>query len=508
MQKLSIFFFIFILSNTNLISEPIKLTLKEALVTALKNNRNIRIEEFNVEKSGGEITKQKGLFDPLLRLESYYTEAEIPTASTFIDSGSINEEEFNISSGIVGRLPTGTFYNIADFSTTRLETDSPIQDLSPNWFTTLRFSIGQDLLRDFGLSVNLTGVINAKRSGEISINELIRVINDTFLSVEIDYWTLVATIENLELQHTALEVAKDLQRRNEIQVEVGVLPPVAVTQAKSEVAARRVDVLSAENLVDEISDRLKNKLLLPLAQNIVPVDTPEKEFKSFDENSVLKQSLSNRPEVKQALLNIDNTESTKKFYSNQRLPRLSVQGVLEFQGLSGEENENRLIFGNDDLDDGIPRRFSDFSDSIDQISDGDFITWSIVGVFSYPIFNWEARGEYVKARADYNRSIVEYDKIIDDINLEVRSALRGIENSQERIQAAEVSVELRNQVVINEEERLNVGIGTTREVLEAQRDLVDATSSQIRAIADYNIALARLDRARGTIIRNKGIVIE
>jgi outer membrane protein TolC len=364
------------------------------------------------------------------------------------------------------------------------------------------------LLRDFGLGVNLTGVINAKRSGEISINELIRVINDTFLSVEVDYWTLVATIENLELQQTALEVAKDLQRRNEIQVEVGVLPLIAVTQAKSEVAARKVDVLSAENLVDEISDRLKNKLLLPLVQNIVPVDTPEKEFKSFDENSVLKQSLSNRPEVKQAQLNIDNKESTKKFYSNQRLPRLSVQGVLEFQGLSGEENENQLTFGNNNLDDGISQRFSDFSDSFDQISDGDFINWSIVGVFSYPIFNWEARGEYVKAKADYNRSIVEYDKIIDDVNLEVRSALREIENSQERIQAAEVSVELRKQVVINEEVRLNVGIGTTRELLEAQRDLVDARVSQIRAIADYNIALARLDRARGTIIRNKGIIIE
>jgi len=508
MKRLILGIGIAIAFGTNLYSETIELTLKEALILALKNNRNIKIEEFNVEKSEGEITKQKGIFDPLLRLESYYTDAEIPTASTFIESGSINEEEFNISSGIEGRLPTGTFYNIAEFSATRSETDSPIENLSPNWFTTLKFSIGQDLLRDFGLGVNLTGVINAKRSGEISINELIRVINDTFLSVEVDYWTLVATIENLELQQTALEVAKDLQRRNEIQVEVGVLPLIAVTQAKSEVAARKVDVLSAENLVDEISDRLKNKLLLPLVQNIVPVDTPEKEFKSFDENSVLKQSLSNRPEVKQAQLNIDNTESTKKFYSNQRLPRLSVQGVLEFQGLSGEENENQLTFGNNNLDDGISQRFSDFSDSFDQISDGDFINWSIVGVFSYPIFNWEARGEYVKAKADYNRSIVEYDKIIDDVNLEVRSALREIENSQERIQAAEVSVELRKQVVINEEVRLNVGIGTTRELLEAQRDLVDARVSQIRAIADYNIALASLDRARGTIIRNKGIIIE
>ncbi len=90
MKRLILGIGIAIAFGTNLYSETIELTLKEALILALKNNRNIKIEEFNVEKSEGEITKQKGIFDPLLRLESYYTDAEIPTASTFIESGSIN----------------------------------------------------------------------------------------------------------------------------------------------------------------------------------------------------------------------------------------------------------------------------------------------------------------------------------------------------------------------------------------------------------------------------------
>ncbi len=60
-------------------AEPIKLTLKEALVIALENNRNIKIEEINYEGSKGDITKEYGTFDPLLTMLSSYSEAEIPT---------------------------------------------------------------------------------------------------------------------------------------------------------------------------------------------------------------------------------------------------------------------------------------------------------------------------------------------------------------------------------------------------------------------------------------------
>ena len=96
--------------GTDLYSESIQLSLKEALILALDNNRDIKIERINIDRSKGEITSQKGLFDPLLSIESSYSEFQTPTASTFIESGTINEDEFNINAGIGGRLPTGTFY--------------------------------------------------------------------------------------------------------------------------------------------------------------------------------------------------------------------------------------------------------------------------------------------------------------------------------------------------------------------------------------------------------------
>ncbi|HXG30908.1 MAG TPA: TolC family protein, partial [Thermodesulfobacteriota bacterium] len=188
--------------------DTLMLSLQDAKRIALENNRDIQIVRKNVEISRGDIQTQKGIFDPVLSLSSYYIDAKDPTTSTFISSGSIESKGFNASSGITGTLPTGTFYNLLNFSVTRTTTNSPVEALSPSWFTTLSFSIGQELLRNFGLDVNLTPITVAKRSSEISIKELETTISDTLLNVEEAYWLVVAARQDLENQKTALELAK------------------------------------------------------------------------------------------------------------------------------------------------------------------------------------------------------------------------------------------------------------------------------------------------------------
>ncbi len=484
----------------------LNLSLQDAINIALENNTDIQLQKKNVDISEGEIQTQKGVFDPILNIGSFYNDAKIPTTSTFIQSGEINEDIFNAETNLEGRLPTGTFYDVLNFDLTRTKTDSPIQDLSPSWFTSLSFTVGQDLLRNFGKSVNDAFVITAIRSSEISRKELERRISDVLLNVERSYWILVAAIENLELEQTALELAQDLQKRNEIQVEVGVLPPVAVTQAKSEVAAREVTVISAENTLRAAEDNLKNILAIDLSQAINPTEQPTTEVSVNDEAESLAEAYAERPEMEEAKLNIENRETLKKYYSNQRLPRLAVQGSVELQGLGGDENPLRESFGG--VPEPIPPQFDRPNDTFRNLFEGNYPTWQILGVFSFPIFNRTARGDYVKASAELDRSVILLKQTKDNIALDVKNAVREIENSLRRIEAAKVAVALAEEVVNNEQERLNVGIGTTREVLEAQRDLIDAGTQEIRAVANYNIALAELEHAKGTLLVNHYIEIE
>ena len=485
-------------------STVLELSLEDAIKIAIENNRDIQIEQKSVEVSEGEVQAQEGVFDPVLNISSFYEDADTPTTSSFIPSGSISQQQFNAETNIEGSFSTGTSYDVG-FRTTRTKTNSPIQDLSPSWFNNLSLSIGQDLLKNFGVGVNRTFIVTAKRSSEISEKELESITSGVLLSVERRYWLLVAAKKNLDLERTALELALDLQRRNEIQVEVGVLPPVSVTQAKSEVAAREVNVIRAENALQAAADNLKNVLAMDLSQKIETTDEPTTEVLKFSEAESLEVAYEERPEMDQVLLDIENKETLKKYYSNQRLPRLAVEGTVDLQGLGGDENPLRESFGG--VPEPIPPQFLGAGEAFSQVFGADFPTWQILGVFSFPLFNRTARGEYVKATAELDRSQIILSKTKDDIALEVRSAIREIENSLRAIEAARVSIELAKEVVNNEQERLNVGIGTTREVLEAQRDLIDAGTREITAIANYNIALAELEHAKGTLLRKNSMEI-
>jgi outer membrane protein TolC len=51
-----------------------------------------------------------------------------------------------------------------------------------------------------------------------------------------------------------------------------------------------------------------------------------------------------------------------------------------------------------------------------------------------------------------------------------------------------------------ERERLNVGLSTTRVVLDFQRDLATAQGNEVRATVDYNKSLSNLARQKATTL--------
>jgi outer membrane protein TolC len=68
-----------------------------------------------------------------------------------------------------------------------------------------------------------------------------------------------------------------------------------------------------------------------------------------------------------------------------------------------------------------------------------------------------------------------------------------------------VARELAEQKLDAEEKKLKVGLTTNYVVLQYQRDLADARSSELRAIIDYNLSLAQLDRTTGISLKKKNI---
>jgi len=126
---------------------------------------------------------------------------------------------------------------------------------------------------------------------------------------------------------------------------------------------------------------------------------------------------------------------------------------------------------------------------------------------SVPIGNKGAEGLYQAAEAEVGKAVLEYKKTKETIALEVKEAVDAVWSGYRSVEAADAAMGLAAEVLETEKEKYAAGLSTTREVLEAQRDLAAAQSRHRSSVANYKTALAVLSWSTGTIIETSGVEI-
>ncbi len=92
--------------------------------------------------------------------------------------------------------------------------------------------------------------------------------------------------------------------------------------------------------------------------------------------------------------------------------------------------------------------------------------------------------------------------------IEVRQAARNLQASQEGIVAAQAAETAAAEQLRAERIRLEYGESTPFDVLQREEDLVDRENELIGAFQAYRTSVTALDRAQGTILRNRNIRID
>jgi outer membrane protein TolC len=75
------------------------------------------------------------------------------------------------------------------------------------------------------------------------------------------------------------------------------------------------------------------------------------------------------------------------------------------------------------------------------------------------------------------------------------------------VDALRIARELAAKRLEAEMKKLGVGLTTNYFVLQYQEQLATARSNEIRALVDYNVSLARLDKATGKTLESRNIAI-
>lgn len=503
-----------------------RLSLEDCIQIALEHNFNVQIQRLNPDLARYSLNATYGAYDPNFSFSGEHASSQSPGGYDELGRlyGGTDTETDTFSTGIGGLLPWGSSYSIGGrLSDTRgtspsirsgdpfvvtnsyvdINTGNTISYLSTNFtmvpvidpFTSVNGSVGlfqfrQPLLRNSWIDSTRLQIFINKKNLQISELELRAQIMSTVTAVEQAYYNLILDQETVKVQKKALELADRLLAENRKRVEVGALAPLDEKQAESQAAASRADLLAAEIAEDTQQRVMKNLLSDDYSQwqnvTIQPAEALIAVPEQFDLQESWRRGLSQRPDVLQQTLALEKQGYIVKFQKNQLFPQLDVVGTAGLNAAS--------------------RRGT--SDVFEQVGELENPFWSVGGQLSIPLGNRVARNNYRAARTTREQIELQLKQLQQGVLIQIENAIAVARTAFQRVNATREARIYAEAALEAEQRKLESGKSTSFEVLRLQRDLTAARSSEIRALADYNTALAQISLNEGGTLDRRKVKLE
>lgn len=481
------------------------ITLEECIFSAIRNNLDVTAEMMTPEIAQMAITQSREKFLPALSFGFARRNTNAPSSSWIESSDQVLTTFNNYSGQISQLLPTGGQLDIS-LNTNMYDTNQRLLSINPRYGSTLDFTFFQPLLKNFGIKTNRREIIVAQNNRDISENDFKKVLLDAVYAVEEAYWNLVYSIQTLEVRRQSLQLAQDLLQKSQKEVEIGTLAPKEILSAQAEVAVREADILQADTLVKNNIDRLKTLINLSEEEEeiiLLPADQPAFEPKDISLEDALQTALENRPDLQSSRINLKNRDLDIRYAWNQLLPALNLNANYWSPGLSGDQV---LYLDNNPFTNVIVGKIPGGArDAMKDALNFRFNNWSLYFTLDIPLETILSRAAFIQAKKSQERAEVRMKSLEQKAFLETKTTVRTVKTDYLRVEAYRVARELAEQKLDAEEAKLRAGMTTNFMVLQYQRDLANAKSSELRAVIDYNLSLSRLNNTLGVSLKNWNI---
>ncbi len=515
------------------LTAPRPLSIADAVALALANNTNLQISRLGPLGARTQVRLAQSVFDPKVFADAAYDRQRSPSGAFLAPQRPLTPIELqtfgptlallgppystthnvNVNGGVGKLLLSGGQMSLA-WHNNRLTSNSPFVNLDPQYTTNFALSLNQPLLRDFGLSFTTLQVRIARTAEQSALKQYEADIANTITQVEQAYWALVLAKENVTVQEQGLALAKELQRQNEGKFNVGAAPRTAVLEAETEVARREANLIQAKNARTTSRDTLRAVINADNTETssllvVEPADSPTVEPYTIDLDRSLSAALEHRPELAAAKLNVQGTGMQLKAAENQLLPRLNAVGSVGTNGLSGGQRVLQLASptpGAQPLT--LVNPFSGPYDSaLNGAVGGALYSYSAGVTVEVPLDNAQARANYAAGRVDLERARLGLQQLQENVTLEVKRAVSNLETDLKSIDATRIARELAEENVRNQQARYDVGLATTKDLLDFQDRLTQARAAEIQALTTYRSDLAELRRVEGSLLEAHRVVV-
>ena len=460
----------------------IEVSVEEAILLALQNNRSLRVEQYNRPIQSTFEDQEEAVFDPVLTGRAEYGRQRAVFRSRAV-SAPLDDTENRVGAeaGISRFFPSGTAVGVSAGG------EKTWSDLySDQYASRLGFSITQALLRGAGTGVNLATLRQARVATQISEYEFRGFSEALVALVEETYWDYALAKRQIEIFEESLKVAEQQLREIEEMITVGRLAETEVTAAQAEIAVQRQGLIAAKGNYETARLRLL-RLLNPRKLNLWDVEVKLKQEPRLPEVVLdpvqlhVDIALRLRPELNQAKLGVRGNDLEIVKTRNGLLPKMDFFISLGKTGYADS-----------------------FGSSVSNITD-DYYNVSAGIAFQYPLKNRDADARYRRSVLRREQGLEAVDNLEQLVELEVRTGYIEVTRAREQILATAASRRLQEEKLRIETEKLRVGRSTAFLVSQAQRDFLSSQITEIIVVANYLKALVALYRLEGSLLERRGI---
>jgi len=482
------------------------MTLRDCIAGALANNLDLAIAAFNPDINREAVAATREKYLPQFNLAFNKLDQNQP-GTWGVEGTSVLTKSDTYTLSLSERIVTGTTASLS-FSNGMSNTSRTFTVINPSYNSSFLLNLTQPLLRGFGPKINRIDTLQAENQRDISVSALKSMVIQTVYDVEDAYWSLYSALENRKVQEESLEQSRTLLRKNREAVRIGAKSALDILNSEAEVAQYEDTLVQAQLTVEQSESRLKRMLNLPVeaqaaGETIVPADKPTIEKRDISYEAAVQIALEERPEMSQSEKELENYDYSLSYYRNDLLPQLDLTFSTWSPGQSGVKN----LYDNDNpfMGNVIGRVEGSRMDAFREALRRTYKNWSLKLNLSIPFGNIFARSNLAKAKMEREQAVQRQEQQRQGIAYEISEAIKSLQNAGRKVESSRASRELQEKRAAAETQRYQLGLAGSEWLLSYQRQLTNARTSEIRAIIDYKLAAARLEKAMGTTLRTMGL---
>ena len=362
----------------------------------------------------------------------------------------------------------------------------PSVDLSSGWSRNSEerstFRLNQEVtFRDYyNFNLGLTQTIfngganfanyNLKRAGKISAWDDLKLAEKSVaLSVKEGCYNLLKAKMLYEVQIDAVKKSIEQLNMARARYDLGSASLSDYLKAKVQLGNDSLNLITYANNVKLTEASLNSLLGLDIN---TPLEIDAKlEYKKLEANleDETKKALEKHPQIDKARMGVNQSHSSLTIARSANFPVISFSGNYSWSDIRFPESRNEW---------------------------NKFDSWDVgirVGLSIFDGFLTTSNVRSAKAMLNLAKENLKQSK--RDLELEIKQAYLLVEEAEQKIRLTDEALKSAEEDLKLTQEKYNLGAASILELLDANVSYKTAKSNQVQALYDYNLALAKYEKA-------------